>query len=160
MAGMVASQVNYIDATIAFNGGGRKFIDDVLHSMKAEMGSGEAYQEASNGFKGFHNHVLNSEPFDLNISGHGYVWWRNMFEIDQTAVLSQVNSPLLLIQAGMDKNVSVELATIQADTLQKSKSNIAFKLYEELDHSLKTTDGESAVSLVLKDVQSWLPKRQ
>jgi len=156
VANLLASELPYINATVSLNGGAPRFIDDVLHNIKSQSPSAEAYQEAANGFTGFYKHILNSEPFELSMSGHGYRWWRNMFEIDQTAILSKVETPLLLIQSGMDKNVSVRLAQEQATELSKDQPNIEFKMYNNLDHSFKRPDGSSRVDDVVQDIKSWL----
>jgi dienelactone hydrolase len=153
---ILASQLSYIDYTVSLNGGGRRFIDDILHSIKSQSPSVEAYNESANGFIGFYKHILNSQPFDLNMSGHGYKWWKNMFEIDQTMVLSKIDTPVLLVQSGKDKNVSVSLAKAQAEALSRDKSNITFKTYRELDHSFKLPDGTSEVDKVIYDIRLWL----
>jgi len=79
-----------------------------------------------------------------------------MFEIDQTAILSKVETPLLLIQSGMDKNVSVRLTQEQATELSKDQPNIEFKMYNNLDHSFNMPDGSSRVDDVIQDIRSWL----
>ncbi|HAU4907587.1 TPA: alpha/beta hydrolase, partial [Aeromonas hydrophila] len=78
IANLVTADVDYIDATIAFNGGGRWFIDDVSHSIAAEHKNPAAARKDIDGFKGFAEHVLNSKPFELDVSGHGYHWWQQM----------------------------------------------------------------------------------
>lgn len=156
VANMLASQLSYIDSTIALNGGGRRFLDDVLHSIESESPSVEAYNESANGFIAFSKHIINSEPFDLSMSGHGYRWWKSMFEIDQTMLLSKIDTPVLLIQSGKDKNVSVSLAKAQATKLTRDKANITFKIYERLDHSFKLPDGTSEVDEVIHDIGLWL----
>ncbi len=158
VANHLTAELDYIDATVSINGGGRRFIDDVLHSIASQALSDEEYHESSKGFLGFYNHILNSEPFAMNVSGHGYRWWRSMFEIDQTALLSQIDTPVLLVQAGMDKNVSVELAVEQAKILSRDKPNITFRVYEELDHSFEKPDGTSGVEQVIEDIKLWLSR--
>ncbi len=74
-ANLVSADIDYIDATIAFNGGGRWFIDDVSHSIAAEHKNPAAARKDIDDFKGFAEHVLNSKPFELEVSGHGYHWW-------------------------------------------------------------------------------------
>ena len=64
-----------MDATIAFNGGGRRFVDDVLHNMAAEQITKTITEEElaknTKGLIEFSQHVLRSKPFDLRVSGHG-----------------------------------------------------------------------------------------
>ncbi len=58
IANLVTADVDYIDATIAFNGGGRWFIDDVSHSIAVKHKNPEAARKEIDGFKGFSEHVL------------------------------------------------------------------------------------------------------
>lgn len=106
IANLVTADVDYIDATISFNGGGRWFIDDVSHSIAVKHNNPEEARKESDGFKGFAEHVLNSKPFELDVSGHGYHWWQQALSIDQLDTLKKVKSPLLIIQGGMDTSVS------------------------------------------------------
>ena len=100
IANLVTADVDYIDATIAFNGGGRWFIDDVSHSIAVKHKNPEEARKEIDDFKGFAEHVLNNEPFELDVSGHGYHWWQQMLSIDQLDILKKVKSPLLIIQQG------------------------------------------------------------
>ncbi|MGU5717641.1 hypothetical protein ACV1DK_20525, partial [Aeromonas taiwanensis] len=55
-------------------------------------------------------HVLNSKPFELDVSGHGYHWWHQALSIDQLDTLKKVKSPLLIVQGGRDPSVSPQKA--------------------------------------------------
>lgn len=98
IANLVSADIDSIDATIAFNGGGRWFIDDVSHSIAVKHKNPEAARKEIDGFKGFAEHVLNNKPFELDVSGHGYHWWQQMLSIDQLDTLKKVKSPLLVVQ--------------------------------------------------------------
>jgi len=156
IANILTSKSSHVDLTISLNGGGRWFIDDVLHSIKVQSSSNESYNESANGFIGFSKHVLTSEPFELEMSGHGYKWWRSMFEIDQTLVLEKITTPVLIIQAESDLNVSGQLAQIQADMLTEIKPNFTYKTYSDLDHSFQLPDGTSKVDTIIHDIKLWL----
>lgn len=78
---ILTSKLNYVDSTVSINGGGRKFIGDILHSIEIQSPSVEAYNTSANDFTGFSKHILNSDPFDLNMSGHGYKWWKGMLGV-------------------------------------------------------------------------------
>ncbi|MGL4749972.1 MAG: serine aminopeptidase domain-containing protein, partial [Shewanella sp.] len=106
IANLVTADIDYIDATINFNGGGRWFIDDVSHSIAAKHNNPEEVRKEIDGFKEFTPHVLNSKPFDLEVSGHRYHWWQLMLSLDQLDTLQNIKSPLLIIQGGMDTSVS------------------------------------------------------
>ncbi|WP_421145395.1 alpha/beta hydrolase family protein [Aeromonas dhakensis] len=157
IANLVSADIDYIDATIAFNGGGRWFIDDVSHSIAAEHKNIEAARKEINAFKGFTEHVLNSKPFELEVSGHGYHWWQQMLSIDQLDTLKKVKSPLLIIQGGMDTSVSPQKTDELMQRLKVlGKSNIEYRRYEELDHGLKSSDGKSLRKEVVGDINIWL----
>jgi dienelactone hydrolase len=127
IANLVSADIDYLDATIAFNGGGRWFIDDVSHSIAAEHKNIEAARKDIDGFKGFAEHVLNSKPFELEVSGHGYHWWQQVLSIDQLDTLIKVNSPLLIIQGGMDTSVSPQKTDEMMQRLKElGKNNIEY----------------------------------
>ncbi|ONG07604.1 alpha/beta hydrolase [Aeromonas hydrophila] len=160
IANLVTADVDYIDATIAFNGGGRWFIDDVSHSIAAEHKKTAAARKDIDDFKGFAEHVLNSKPFELEVSGHGYHWWQQMLSIDQLDALKKVKSPLLIIQGGMDTSVSPQKTDEMMLHLQAlGKSNIEYRRYEELDHGLKNSDGTSLCKEVINDMNIWLKSK-
>lgn len=157
IANLVTADVDYIDATISFNGGGRWFIDDVSHSIAAEHKNPEEVRKQNDGFKGFAEHVLNSKPFELDVSGHGYHWWQQMLSIDQLDTLKKVNSPLLIVQGGMDTSVSPQKTDEMMQRLKElGKSNIDYRRYEALDHGLKNSDGKSLRKEVVGDMNMWL----
>lgn len=157
IANLVTADIDSIDATIAFNGGGRWFIDDVSHSIAAEHKNIEAARKDIDGFKGFAEHVLNSKPFELEVSGHGYHWWQQVLSIDQLDTLIKVNSPLLIIQGGMDTSVSPQKTDEMMQRLKElGKNNIEYRRYEELDHGLKNIDGKSLRKEVISDINFWL----
>ncbi|HDZ8855936.1 TPA: prolyl oligopeptidase family serine peptidase [Aeromonas dhakensis] len=160
IANLVTADVDYIDATISFNGGGRWFIDDVSHSIAAEHKNIEAARKDIDGFKGFAVHVLNSKPFELDVSGHGYHWWQQMLSIDQLDTLKKVKSPLLIIQGGMDTSVSPQKTDEMMQRLKDlGKNNIEYRRYEALDHGLKDSDGQSQRKEVVSDMNLWLQSK-
>ncbi|MFS1161746.1 alpha/beta hydrolase family protein [Aeromonas salmonicida] len=157
IANLVTADVDYIDATIAFNGGGRWFIDDVSHGIAVKHKNPAAARKEIDGFKGFSEHVLNSKPFELEVSGHGYYWWQQMLSIDQLDTLKNVKSPLLVIQGGRDTSVSPQKTDEMMQRLKElGKNNIEYRRYEALDHGLKNSDGESLRKEVVSDIYVWL----
>ncbi len=157
IANLVSADIDYLDATIAFNGGGRWFIDDVSHSIAAEHKNIETARKDIDGFKGFAEHVLNSKPFELEVSGHGYHWWQQILSIDQLDTLQKIKSPLLIIQGGRDTSVSPQKTDELMQRLKElGKSNIEYRRYEALDHGLKNSDGKSLRKEVIRDINIWL----
>ncbi|MDX7827489.1 prolyl oligopeptidase family serine peptidase [Aeromonas caviae] len=157
IANLVSAGVDYIDATIAFNGGGRWFIDDVSHSIAVKHNNPDEARKEIDNFKGFAEHVLNSKPFELDVSGHGYHWWQQMLSIDQLDILQNVKSPLLIVQGGIDTSVSPQKTDELLQRLKElGKDNIEYRRYEELDHGLKNSDGRSQRKEVIRDINIWL----
>lgn len=157
IANLVSADIDSIDATIAFNGGGRWFIDDVSHSIAVKHNNPDEARKEIDDFKGFSEHVLNSKPFELDVSGHGYHWWQQMLSIDQLDILKKVKSPLLIVQGGMDTSVSPQKIDELVQRLKAlGKNNIEYRRYEALDHGLKDSDGKSLRKEVIRDINIWL----
>ena len=157
ISNLVSAEVDYIDAAISFNGGGRWFIDDVSHSIAVKHKNPEEARKEIDDFKGFAEHVLNNEPFELDVSGHGYHWWQQMLSIDQLDTLKKVKSPLLIVQGGMDTSVSPQKTDELVQRLKElGKNNIEYRRYEALDHGLKDLDGKSLRKKVVSDMNIWL----
>ena len=153
-----------MDATIAFNGGGRRFVDDVLHSMAAEQITKTITEEElaknTKGLIEFSQHVLRSKPFDLRVSGHGYKWWHEMLSIDQLTTLNKANSPLLIVQGGNDLSAGPEKVDELITALRDSrKTNIDYLRSTELDHYFKDAVGLSQRKAVIVDMRAWLVEK-
>ncbi|MFG0873102.1 alpha/beta hydrolase family protein [Aeromonas media] len=160
IANLVTADVDYLDATISFNGGGRWFIDDVSHSIAVKHKNPAAARKKVDDFKGFAEHVRSSKPFELEVSGHGYHWWQQMLSIDQLDILQDVKSPLLIIQGGRDTSVSPQKTDELMQRLKElGKNNIEYRRYEELDHGFKDSDGESLHKAVISDMNTWLQSK-
>ena len=157
IANLVSADIDSIDATIAFNGGGRWFIDDVSHSIEVKHKNPEAARKEVDDFKEFAEHVLHSKPFELEVSGHGYHWWQQMLSLDQLDTLQNVKSPLLIVQGGRDTSVSPQKTDELWQRLKDlGKNNIEYRRYEALDHGFKDSDGENQRNEVVSDMNSWL----
>ena len=153
-----------MDATIAFSGDVRRFVDDVLHSMAAEQITKTVTEEElaknTKGFIEFSQHVLRSKPLDLRVSGHGYKWWHEMLSIDQLKTLNKANSPLLIVQCGNDLSVTPEKVDELITALRdSSKTNIDYLRYAELDHYFEDADGLSQRKAVIIDMRVWLEEK-
>ncbi|WP_339389592.1 alpha/beta hydrolase family protein [Vibrio neptunius] len=155
VAAMVASQVPSVDTLVSLNAGGRFFVDDVLYNMEQTMPP-EALLEAKNGFLGFQQAVVSAETMDINMSSHGFAWWKEMLTLDQRSILERVSADTLILQSELDINVSPEQSIRQAEQLMQSRSNVSFMLLAGLDHAFKNQRGESETSSVIKQIQAWL----
>jgi len=157
IANLLAAENELVTAVVAFNGGGRWFVDDVLHNIASEYVEKEEAENSLNGFKEFYQHILTSNADELVVSGHGYSWWKQMFEIDQFLVLNDVERPVLLVQGGIDKSVSPEkFNEMMSELTDAGKENIDHLFYQYLNHSFKTAEGVHKQDDVVSEMQHWL----
>ncbi|MCR6653256.1 MAG: lysophospholipase [Cellvibrionaceae bacterium] len=159
VAAMYAAQAPFLRAAILINGGGRYFLDDVLHNIRSTVPA-EHLEEELNGFNGFAMHILTAEPFDLEVSNHGYAWWKEILTTDFQSVLNSIKIPTLIIQSGLDKSVSPAGVTAMIESIRTDgKTNFDFVVYPDLDHGLMNSDGNSRADKVIQDANLWLRKR-
>lgn len=157
VANMITAQADYINATVVFGGGGRFFLDDVLHSMKFIGLTKDELSRNIEGFKQFAQYILSHEPFEISMSNHGYWWWRKMLSIDQEELLSKISTPVLIVQGGDDTSVSPAKATEMVRSLQaKGKTNIDYYLYPDYNHSLNLSSDNNSSEKVIEDIKDWL----
>lgn len=156
VAAMFAAESGVPDAVVLINGGGRWFLEDVLHSIRTTSKESEVKSELE-GFRGFAERILNGEPFQVEMSNHGYGWWRDVFSIDLQATLGEIRVPVLVIQGGKDQSVSPDAVREMVESLLESgSSHLDILPYPDLDHGLATKRGQYQGEQVVADVRSWL----
>ncbi|HFF8436279.1 prolyl oligopeptidase family serine peptidase [Serratia marcescens] len=154
IANLVTASSGLVDATLAFSGGGRWFIDDVRHSVA------DAPKEEKAGLNAFLQQVLTAPPFPLNASDHGYAWWHGMLNIDQLATLRSIKTPVLIVQGDQDRAVSPgAVGKMIAELRADGKTNITYLNYPALDHVMRRENGESEMTRVVADMRAWLEKQ-
>lgn len=160
VANMLSPRSKYISATVAFNGGGQWFVDDIAHSISLGSASQEEKEKSIQGIRELVQHIRSVSPASnatLRISGHGYRWWRESVEVDQLAVLNSSITPTLIIQSESDQSVSPAAVQSMIATLyRKGKRNIDFKTYPGLDHRMHTQNGDNRMPDVVEDITAWL----
>lgn len=157
IATVLSSKLDNLSATVAFNGGGRWFLDDVLHSIEAEAKTPTEALENKTDFKAFADSLRSGEDTQMGTTDHGYGWWKSVLALDQQTVLRMTNSPILIIQGQQDRSVSPKHVTEMINTLQNlGKNNIKYLTYPDLDHSLKDNSGHPQIKRVVKDIHLWL----
>ena len=156
VANTVASLAKSIDATASFNGGGRWFLDDVIHSIRYGKPDTRELRAEIEGFTEMASQIISNKQMEIEISGHGSRWWRSVLQMDQLKQLDRVESPILILQSQKDQSVSVMSTDKMIDILiKKGKKNINYKKYTELDHSFRNSRGESKLTDVVKDINQW-----
>lgn len=157
VANLMTSRVDSIDATILLGGGGPRFLDDVIHSMKFTTNSEEEWKKNVEGFTQFAHYVVTAQPFELSMGNHGYRWWRGMLSLDQEESLRKVDTPVLILQGGRDQSASPEKATEMVERLkEEGKSNITYLFYPEHNHSLNLSMDDGSSEKVIRDIKLWL----
>lgn len=157
LAILLAARGELLDAAVALNPGGRFFRDDVLHSMRATIPDEGALEQAQQGFGAFASEVTDGEPFPVEMSGHGYRWWRSMLQLDQLAALERVTLPLLVVQGGKDNNVDPDGPRRMIEQLgERERGQVEFSFYPQLDHGFREPGGGDKTEEVLADVRRWV----
>ena len=160
VAYLLASKYDYIHATITIGGGGRYFIDNIIQSIMCSGELPEKEKEANiDGIMQFSQYILSQDSLDFSASEHGFLWWKAMFSSDLQEVISNISTPLLILQGGKDESVSPQKATEMVEALRQSgKNNIDYLFYPEYDHSLNLAFDDKATEIVLRDMQKWIQK--
>lgn len=154
IANLVTASSGLVNATLAFSGGGRWFIDDVRHS------AADAPKEEVAGLNAFLQQVMTAPPFPLNASDHGYAWWHGMLNIDQLATLRSIKTPVLIVQGDQDRAVSPgAVGKMIAELRADGKTNITYLNYSTLDHVMRRENGDSEMTRVVADMRAWLEKQ-
>lgn len=146
-----------ITATIAFNGGGNSFQDDIEHNIKASTPA-EVTASVLAEFREFAEQIKTSnEPFTVNSSQHGYKWWKEMLTLKQINIIERGKTPLLIVQSGQDASVDPERTHIMIENLSSSE-NVKYQYFEELDHGLRKENGDSIDDSALAVMRGWFQK--
>lgn len=148
-----------IDASIALNGGGQYFMEDILWNMEQTLVE-PGRTDALEGIKNFAEHVLVMTEADLRqdqdfSSNHSLRWWQEMLLLDMLDVWQKGKSPLLMIQALGDNNVSVMSA--EAMFLSLAVPEITVRTFPDLDHGFKDEMGQSHGEDIVKVIEEWIP---
>jgi pimeloyl-ACP methyl ester carboxylesterase len=154
---LLASKVHYVTATVAFGGGARRFKDDVFHCMRNTYTDKDKLDKDIEGFSQFCDYVVSGEPFPIDMSNHGYSWWKIMLSYDQEKILAAIQTPVLIMEGSEDTNASPEKAReMYNDLVKQGKKNIDFRWYEGYNHSLNLSVPDNSSDRVIRDVQKWL----
>ncbi|WP_416775725.1 acyl-CoA thioester hydrolase/BAAT C-terminal domain-containing protein [Xenorhabdus budapestensis] len=153
VSNMIASNADFITAAISINGGGRFFIDDVIHSIRHETPA-EMSDEAVNSFKNFAETAKkNNLPAGMVVSGHGANWWYESLSIDNQSLIQSSKTPLFIIQCMSDNNT--DAAGILKVMAAIDNPKVSFKTYDGLDHFFKDSDGNYHAATIIKDIKIW-----
>lgn len=144
-----------VTATVMLNGGGRWFLEDILHNIRATA-DGPAEDDVR-GFSGFATFIRTTEDSDIQVSNHGHAWWRESLNLDLQALLGKISNPLLLVQAEDDQQVDAAAASAMAEALKASSDTpVDFRLIPGLGHGFRDQTGSDQSGMVIQQVRLWL----
>ena len=153
IANLIADKLDFIQASVVINGGGARFIDDVIFSMKHQLPEAEQ-QAAIDEFKTLILDIKEKKiPAETIIGEHSQLWWDQMTDIDSEVILTRTQTPTLVIQTLNDVNVDTEQLLIMQNKI--TNPNISFKTYENLDHYFKDKDNVLNTEIINQDINAW-----
>jgi pimeloyl-ACP methyl ester carboxylesterase len=146
----VAAQISDLHAVLALNSGSSSFQHDVEFSIQQTVPS-EQLHDVLNGFRQFVTQIKdNDKPFPVEVSGHGYAFWRDALARDLLQPLKEIDAPVLLVQSTGDKSVDPEKTQHEIkNIIARGASNVTLLMVPKLDHGFRDEDGTSKLKEVI-----------
>ncbi len=153
----VGARTPGIYAVLVFNGGSSSFQHDVEFSIKQtvpESGQDEVLQ----GFRQFTQQILNSDaPFPVEVSGHGYAFWKDILTRDLLAPLRKISAPVLIVQSTADESVDPQQTQREVETIiSEGADNVQIVMLPGLNHGFRDSLGKQDLSSSFRSVVEWL----
>lgn len=152
VAALLSQQLDYVDATIAMNGGGQYFLDDIDYFIEKSVPA-EHHEEAKASFKESLQAVLDGQPEDY-LSEHGSKWWQSATNIDFQQTLENSQNKILVIQTLNDDNVNWQGAVDMSKRIQSDK--VEFHFIDGQNHYFENEKGERSAAALRIIIQNWL----
>ncbi|MRJ43133.1 prolyl oligopeptidase family serine peptidase [Idiomarina sp. FenBw--71] len=140
----VAAQTPNLHAVLALNSGSSSFQHDVEFSIQQTVPT-EQLDEVLNGFRQFVKQVKESnEPFPIEVSGHGYAFWKDALARDLLQPLREIDAPVLVMQSADDESVDPERTRQEVKKIiAGGAKNVTLKMMPGLDHGFRDSSGAS-----------------
>lgn len=140
----VAAKTPNLHAVLALNSGSSSFQHDVEFSIQQTV-STERLDEALNDFRQFVRQIKESdEPFPIEMSGHGYAFWKDALNRDLLQPLREIDACVLVMQSADDKSVDPERTQQEIENIiAKAATNVTLKMMPGLNHSFRDSNGTS-----------------
>lgn len=152
VAALLSQQLDYVDATIAMNGGGQYFLDDIYFFIEKSV-QAEHHEEAKESFKESLQAVLDGQSEDY-LSEHGKKWWQSATKIDFQQTLENSQNKILVIQTLNDDNVNWQGAVDMSKRIQSDK--VEFHFIDGQNHYFENEKGERSAAALRIIIQNWL----
>ena len=159
----VAAQIPNLHAVLALNSGTSSFQHDVEFSIQQTVPP-DQLDEVLNGFRQFAKRVKErDEPFHVEMSGHGYAFWKDALARDLLQPLKDIDAPVLVMQSTNDKSVDPERTRHEIESIiAEGATNVTLKMMPRLDHGFRDSSGASKLreqveyaATVMKTKQGW-----
>lgn len=152
VAALLSEKLDYIDATIAMNGGGQYFLDDIYYFIEKSVPA-EYHVEAKASFKESLQAVLDGKSEDY-LSEHGKQWWQSVTNIDFQQTLENSQNQILVIQTLNDDNVNWQGAIDMSKRIHSNK--VKFHFIDGQNHYFENEQGERSTEDLRTIIQDWL----
>jgi len=140
----VAAQLPNLHAVLALNSGSSSFQHDIEFSIQQTVPAAQL-DEVLNGFRQFVEQIKNSkESFPIEVSGHGYAFWKDALARDLLQPLKEIEAPVLVMQSSDDKSVDPERTRQEIEQIIASgATKVTLKMMPGLDHGFRDASGTS-----------------
>ncbi|MDT7525594.1 lysophospholipase [Pseudidiomarina sp. GXY010] len=140
----VASQISNFHAVLALNSCSSSFQHDVEFSIQQTVPT-EHLDEVLTGFRQFVKQIKNSdEPFPVEVSGHGYAFWKDALARDLLQPLREIDAPVLVMQSADDKSVDPERTRQEVEEIiAGGATNVELEMMLGLDQGFRYSSDTS-----------------
>ena len=155
----VASKVDDIHSILVLNAGSSSFQHDIEYSIRQTVPEEEADQVLQ-GFRQFAEQIKASEEaFEVEVSGHGYAFWKDALSRDLLEPLRQISVPVLIMQSAADESVDPTATQREVESIIASGAdNVELMMLPGLDHGFRDEDGNRHLSHSLRGAATWLQR--
>lgn len=149
----VAAQIDDVHAVVALNSGSSSFQHDIEYSIQQTVPEKNRALVLKN-VRQFMQQILEStEPFPVEMSQHGYAFWKDALTQDLLAPLHKINAPVVIVQSLEDKSVDPLKTQEEIELIiRQGASNVHLQMLPGLNHGLRDTTGTSKLKDTVKDV--------
>jgi len=150
----VAAQIPEVKAVLALNSGSSSFQHDVEFSIQQTVPANRV-DEVLSDFRQFVAQIRSSNaPFPIQVSGHGYAFWKDALARDLLKPLKIIDAPVLVIQSAEDKSVDPKRTQQEVEQIiAEGASNVTLKMAPGLDHGFRDAAGKSQLKALIESTR-------
>lgn len=175
MAPKIAADNKEIDGIVSLAGSPRRLEDIVLDQVKILNKADESITEAVYKLALAQANAQVKKIKELKessaeiILGYPASYWNSLNQINTPSIVKDLDIPIYIAQGSEDFQVYADIDYIAWQELLKSKDNVTFRLYDNLNHLFMTTNGRMDVTeynikgtmeqKVIDDIAKWILKK-